>query len=173
MAQTTTNPNPQENKPFFEINVSRDGSQFMAVGGGLEVSGFVSSRLRNVVEEIVSRVLDTAREVPPNVHHVANGLADFIAANAHVSDYMSTQMSVKAGEAYMTLGAYLTYDIDRNEWRGSVEATIEAKWKKWEVKLAVKKRVVFKGINVSAQRLYTELIDAARHAYAIIIVKEE
>jgi hypothetical protein len=170
MAQTNTNPNTQVNKPFLEINVTREGSQFMAVRDGLEVSGFVSSKLRNVVEEIVSRVLDTVREVPPIVHHAANGLTDFIAANTHLSDYMSTQLSVKAEKAYMTLGVHLIYDIDRNEWRGSVEATIEAKWKKWEVKLAVKKRVVFKGINVSAQRLYTELIDAARRSYSVVIV---
>jgi hypothetical protein len=90
-----------------------------------------------------------------------------------VSDYMSAQLSLKAGEAYMTLGAYLSYDIERNEWRGGVEATIETRWKKWEVRLAVKKRVVFKGINVNGNKLYMELIDVARHAYAIVIIKEE
>jgi hypothetical protein len=162
----------EKTKPFFEVNVTRDGSQFMAKRDDLEVTGFVSSRLRHVVEEIVGRVLDTVREVPPNVHHVAGALSDFIASNTHVSDYISVQLSVKAGEAYMTVGSYLSYDIERNEWRGGVEATIETRWKKWEVKLAVKKRVVFKGISVNAQRLYTELIDAARHAYAIATEKE-
>jgi hypothetical protein len=169
----TQNQNPTENKPFFEVNVTREGSQFMAKRGDVEVSGFVSSRLRNVVEEIVTRALDMVREVPFNVHHVANVISDFLAANAHVSDYMSTQLSVKAGDVYMTLGAYVSYDIERNEWRGGVETTIECRWKRWEVKLAVKKRVVFKGINVDAHKLYKELIDAARHAYAIVIVKEE
>jgi hypothetical protein len=164
---------PTENKPFFEVNVTREGTQFMAVRGDIEVSGFVSSKLRHVVEEIVGRVLDTVREVPPNVHHVAGSLSDFMVANAHVSDYMSTQLSVKAGEAYMTLGAHLFYDIERNEWRGSVEASIECRWKKWEVKLVVKKRFTSKGINVNGTMLYKELIDAARHAYAIVIVKEE
>ena len=174
MAQTANQTQtPTENKPFFEVTVIREGSQFMATRGVIEVTGFVSSRLRQVAEEIVGRVFDTTIEVPANVHHVANTLSEFMVSNTHVSDYISVQLSVKAGEAYMTLGGHLSYDIERNEWRGSVEAAIESKWKKWEVKLMVKKRIVVKGINVSALKIYTELVDAARHAYAIVKIKEE
>jgi hypothetical protein len=167
--QITQTQTPTENKPFFEINVTREGSQFMAARGDIEVSGFVSSKLRHVVEEIAGRVLDMAVEVQFSVHHAANVISDFVAANTHVSDYMSTQLSVKAGEVYMTLGAHLFYDIERNEWRGSVEAVIESRWKKWHVKLAVKKRVVFKGINVNSQKLYQDLIEVARRANTIAV----
>ncbi len=158
-------------KAFFEVNVTREGSQFMAVRDGLEVTGFVSSKLRHVVEEIVGVVLDTKKEVPPNVNSAANALADFVVSTTHLGDYVSAQLSVRAGGAVMTLNVYVTYDIDRNEWRGNVEAVIEAKWKKWEVKLGVKKRVVYKGVNVNNYNLYRELMDVARHAYAVI--KEE
>jgi hypothetical protein len=171
MATQTITTGMEKTKPFFEVNVTREGSQFMAVREGLEVTGFVNSKLRHVVEEIVGRVLNETKEPKPNVSAAASALVNFVVSNTHLSDYISAQLSVKAGEALMTLNVYVTYDIDKNEWRGSVDAVIECRWKKWEAKIAVKRRIVYKGININDYKLYTEIMDVASHAYAI--VKEE
>ena len=66
MAPTiNTEVGPAKNQIFFEVRTTKEGTQYMAVRGDIEVSGFTTSRTRAVVERIVERVFEASREPPP------------------------------------------------------------------------------------------------------------
>jgi len=166
----------EKTKSFFEVHTTKDGTQYMAMRGDIEVSGFTTSRTRAVVERIVERVFEASREPPPNVSMVADKLTDYVVAmiTQFGSEYVSVSTTVKAGEAKMTFSISLTYYSDEkvSEWRGYVEALAEGKdGKKSEGRHLVKRRVVFAD-DVSGFSLYRELMRVARHAYNAVVREE-
>jgi tRNA-dihydrouridine synthase len=167
---------PAKNQPFFEVRTTKEGTQYMAVRGDIEVSGFTTSRTRAVVERIVERVFEASREPPPEVSTVADRLTDYVELmiKQFRTEYVSTSVTIKAGDVKMTLGIYLTYYSDEkvSEWRGNVEALSEGKdGKKSEGRHLVKRRVVFAD-DVSAFKIYRELMTVARHAYNALASEE-
>jgi hypothetical protein len=166
----------EKTKSFFEVHTTKDGTQYMAVRGDIEVSGFTTSKTRAVVERIVERIVNAGIEPPPNVSMVADRLADYVVSmiTQFGSDYVSIATTVKAGEAKLTLSVYLTLYADEKvyEWRGHVEVLVDGRdGKKSEGRHLVKRRVVFTD-NVSGFSLYRELMRVARHAYNAIVVGE-
>ena len=159
----------EKNKSFFEIRTTKDGSQYMAVHGDLEVSGFTTSRTRSVVERIIKASLEAPKEPPANVAMAADKLVNYVETmvSQFGSDYVSVSATVK-GDAKMTLTVYVVYYSDDKvtEWRGMVEAMVEFRGKR-EIRHVVKKRVVFRD-NVNAFALYRHLMEVARHAYAVV-----
>jgi hypothetical protein len=170
MAQTTTMGVPEKTKSFFETHVTKEGTQYMAVHGDIEITGFTTSKTKAVVERLVKASLDSPKEVPPNVSTAADRLSSYVeeAITQFNSDYVSLSTSLRAGEAKMTLSVYLTYYSDDKitEWRGIAEALVEWRNERREVRHVVKRRVRFTD-NVSGFAIYRQLMDVARHAYAV------
>jgi len=177
MAQTTTmGVVSEKTKSFFEVHTTKDGTQYMAVRGNTEISGFTTSRTRAVVERIVERVFEAGRAPPPEVSIAADKLVGYVETmlTQFRTEYVSVSTTVRAGEAKMTLSISLTYYSDEkvSEWRGYVEALAEGKdGKKSEGRHLVKRRVVLTN-DVSGFRLYRELTEVARHAYNAVITEE-
>jgi hypothetical protein len=142
----------------------------MAVHGDVEITGFTTSKSKAVVERLVKYSLEAPKEVPPNVSMAADRLSSYVeeAITQFNSDYVSLSMSLRAGEAKMTLSVYLTYYSDDKitEWRGIVEALVEWRNDMREVRHVVKRRIRFSD-NINGFTVYRQLIDVARHAYAI------
>jgi len=172
MAQSINMGMPEKTKSFFETRVTRDGTQYMAVHGDLEISGFTTSKSKAVVERLVKYSLEAPKEVPPNVATAADRLTSYVeeAITQFNSDYVSLSMSLRAGEAKMTLTVYLTYYSDDKvtEWRGITEVVVEWNNGRREVRHVVKRRVRFSD-NVSGFAIYRQLMDVARRAYAIVV----
>jgi hypothetical protein len=170
MAQTITMGVPEKTKSFFEKHVTKEGTQYMAVHGDVEITGFTTSKSKAVVERLVKYSLEAPKEVPPNVSMAADKLSSYVeeAITQFNSDYVSLSMSLRAGEAKMTLSVYLTYYSDDKitEWRGIVEALVERHNDMREVRHVVKRRIRFSD-NINGFAVYRQLIDVARHAYAI------
>jgi len=160
----------EKTKSFFETRVTKEGTHYMAVHGDIEITGFTTSKTKAVVERLVKYSLEAPKEVPPNVSTAADRLSSYVeeAITLFNSDYVSLSMSLRAGEAKMTLTVYLTYYSDDKviEWRGITEAVVEWRNERREVRHVVKKRIRFND-NVSGFAIYTQLMDVARHAYAI------
>jgi len=177
MAPTiNTEVGPAKNQNFFEVRTTKEGTQYMAVRGDIEVSGFTTSRTRAVVERIVERVFEASREPPPAVSTAADKLIDYVELmiKQFRTEYVSTSVTIKVGDFKMTLGIYLTYYSDEkvSEWRGNVEALAEGKdGKKSEGRHLVKRRVVFAD-DVSGFKIYRELMTVARHAYNAVVSEE-
>jgi len=177
MAPTiNTEVGPAKNQNFFEVRTTKEGTQYMAVRGDIEVSGFTTSKTMSVVERIVERIFKASREPPPEVSTAADKLTDYVEVMTtwFRSEYVSVSATIKAGDAKMTLGIYLTYYSDEkvSEWRGSVEALAEGKdGKKSEGRHLVKKRVVFPD-DVSGFKIYRELTEVAKHAYNAVVSEE-
>jgi len=166
----------EKTKSFFEVHTTKDGTQYMAVRGDIEISGFTTSRTRAVVERIVERVFEASREPPPAVSTAADKLTDYVELmiKQFRTEYVSTSVTIKVGDFKMTLGIYLTYYSDEkvSEWRGNVEALAEGKdGKKSEGRHLVKRRVVFAD-DVSGFKLYRELTEVAKHAYNAVVSEE-
>ena len=169
MAQTTTMGVPEKTM-FFETHTTKDGTHYMAVHGDVEISGFTTSKTKAVVERLVKYSLEAPKEVPPNVSMAADRLSGYVeeAITQFNSDYVSLSMSIRAGEAKMTLSVYLTYYSDDKvtEWRGITEAVVEWNNGRREVRHMVKRRAIFRD-NISGFALFRQLMDVARRAYAI------
>jgi len=174
MAHTNTvGVSEEKTESFFEVHVTKEGMQYMVVRDDIEASGFTSSKTRSVVERIVERIINAAREPPPNVSMAADKLVGYVETmvSQFGADYVSVGATIKAGEAKMTLHVYLTYYSDDkvSEWRGHVEAVAEGRdGKKSEGRHLVKKRVVFAG-KINGLSLYRALMDVARHAYGALV----
>jgi len=170
MAQSINMGVSEKTKSFFETRVTKEGTHYMAVHGDIEITGFTTSKTKAVVERLVKYSLEAPKEVPPNVATLADRLSSYVeeAITQFNSDYVSLSMSLRAGEAKMTLTVYLTYYSDDKvtEWRGIAEALVEWRGERREVRHVVKKRVRFSD-NVSGFGIYRQLMDVARRAYAI------
>jgi len=163
---------PEKTKSFFETHVTKEGTQYMAVHGDLEISGFTTSKSKAVVERLVKYSLEAPKEVPPNVATAADRLISYVeeAITRFNSDYVSLSMSLRAGEAKMTLTIYLTFYSDGKitEWRGAVEALVEWSNGRREVRHVVKKRIRGFGNDISGFAIYRQLMEVARRAYVIV-----
>jgi hypothetical protein len=170
MAQTTTTEVPEKTKSFFETHVTKDGTQYMAVHGDVEITGFTTSKTKAVVERLVKYSLEAPKAVPPNVSMAADKLSSYVeeAITQFNSDYVSLSMSLRAGEAKMTLSVYLTHYSDDKitEWRGIAEALVEWRNERREVRHVVKRRIRFSD-NISGFVIYRQLMDVAGRAYAV------
>jgi hypothetical protein len=173
MAQTITmGVTEEKTKSFFEVHITKEGAQFMAVRGDIEVSGLIHTRNRSVVEAVVDRVYSTRRELRPEVSTAANRLVEYVESmlSQFSTDYVTVGATIKSGGAKVTLHLYLTYYSDDKveEWRGQVEVSVEGRIDKRVMGgIMVKKRVVFHK-KVSGYQLYLALTEAARHALAAI-----
>jgi len=159
-------------KTFFEVRMTKDGIQYMAVRD-IEVSGLTTSKSKAVVERIVERMFAASREPPPEVSMVASFMTDYIASIMWLkTEYVSIGTSIKIGDVRITLHIYLYYyrDEEKNveEWRGQVEALAEGRdSKRSKGQHLAKKRIVF-GKELSSFAVYRALMQTARHAYSAL-----
>ncbi len=151
----------------YEIRTTKDGIQYMAVYDDIEITGFIASRSKAVVERIVKLIL-AGREPPPAVSAAADLMIDYITSviTRFKTEYVSTSTTIMIGNVRMTLHAYLNYYSDEEkkieEWRGQTEALVED----GKSRHLVKKRIIFDK-EVSGFAVYRALMQVARHAYGI------
>jgi len=151
----------------FEVRRTRDGVQYVARHGDLEVSGITSDSA--FYNETVRRIINAPRDPPEDVYKMADLIVSHITtAVAELgADYVTTGMATEVAiGSKLGIHVYLTYLHDDDVWRGAIEVAFDGSDGRHSYGVhVVKKRVEFAEIIDDAEALKREIIRVARHAY--------
>jgi hypothetical protein len=165
MNPKTQTPGLDKKEVFFETRKTREGVQYVARRGDIEVSGFTNDRV--FYRETVKRIISAPRDPPEDIYKIADLVVKHVStAIAELgADYVTIGMTTQVAFGNkLTIHVYLTYIHDDEVWRGAVEATFDGRdgWHSEGVHV-VKKRLEFSDID--AEALKREVIRIAKAAY--------